>query len=158
MPMSINFSEKALKSLMSPPPPAQPLRDLMLTIGSSKDLKVLAMTGRDLLKCCVRSRKFKPPIDADFEVNVDEDISELNLARVARESLLLQRLKVDDVANNPIDVAQIFCAYVGATFACSLKEEGSNQIHDSINDLCAMVLDDNAREAADSNSHEAREF
>ncbi|KAF8755906.1 hypothetical protein RHS01_04947 [Rhizoctonia solani] len=69
------------------------------------------MTGRDLLKCCVRSRKFKPPIDADFEVNVDEDISELNLARVARESLLLQRLKVDDVANNPIDVAQIFCAY-----------------------------------------------
>ncbi|CAE6420774.1 unnamed protein product [Rhizoctonia solani] len=111
MPMSINFSEKALKSLMSPPPPAQPLRDLMLTIGSSKDLKVLAMTGRDLLKCCVRSRKFKPPIDADFEVNVDEDISERNLARVARESLLLQRLKVDDVANNPIDVAQIFCAY-----------------------------------------------
>ncbi|CAE6432774.1 unnamed protein product [Rhizoctonia solani] len=146
MPMSINFSEQGLKTLMAPAPPAQPLSDIILTIKVSKDLNALAMMGRDILRCCVRSRKYRPPIDSQFEVDVDEQISDRDLARVARQSLLLQRLKVDQVASDPIDIAHIFCAYLGATFMCSFKEDGSNKIHDSINDLCAMVLDDDARE------------
>ncbi|CAE6387307.1 unnamed protein product [Rhizoctonia solani] len=154
MPLSINFSEKALRSLVSPPPPAPPLSDIIQTIKVSKDLNALAMIGRDLLRCCVRSRKYRPPIDAQFEVNADDAISDRDLARVARESLLLQRLKVDEVANDQADIAQIFCAYLGATFMCSLKEDGTNKIHESINDLCTMVLDDDAREVADNSSHE----
>ncbi|CEL57004.1 hypothetical protein RSOLAG1IB_08257 [Rhizoctonia solani AG-1 IB] len=154
MPMSINFSEKALRFLTSPPPPAQPLSDIILTIKVSKDLNALAMIGRDLLRCCVRSRRYKPPIDPQFEVNVDDAISDRVLAKVARESVLLQRLKVDDVANDQADIAQIFCAYLGATFLCSLKEDGSNKIHESINDLCTMVLDNDSRQATDNNSHE----
>ncbi|KAG8732891.1 hypothetical protein FRC11_010271 [Ceratobasidium sp. 423] len=154
MPMSINFSEQGLKALMSPPPPAQPLSDIILTVKLSNDLNALAMMGRDVLRCCVRSRKYKPPIDPQFEVNVDETISDRDLARVARQSSLLQRLKVDEVANDHTDVAHIFCAYVGATFMCSFKEGGSNKIHDSINDLCTMVLDEDAREVTEVDSHE----
>ncbi|KAL5639358.1 hypothetical protein ACGC1H_006760 [Rhizoctonia solani] len=154
MPMSINFSEQGLKTLMAPAPPAQPLSDIILTIKVSKDLNALAMMGRDILRCCVRSRKYRPPIDSQFEVDVDEQISDRDLARVARQSLLLQRLKVDQVASDPIDIAHIFCAYLGATFMCSFKEDGSNKIHDSINDLCAMVLDDDAREVTEIDSHE----
>ncbi|KAJ1301738.1 hypothetical protein OPQ81_008971 [Rhizoctonia solani] len=155
MPMTIDFSEQALKTLMFPPPPSKPLRDIIRTIKISKDLNALATMGRDILSCCVRSRSYKPPIDAQFEVDVDEIISDRVLERVARQSLLLQRLKVEDeVANNPTDVAHIFCAYLGATFLCSFKEEGSNRIHDSINDLCTMVLEDDAREVTEINSHE----
>ncbi|CAE6501436.1 unnamed protein product [Rhizoctonia solani] len=154
MPMSINFSEQALKTLMSPPPPAQPLSDIILTIKLSNELNALAMMGRDILRCCVRSRKYKPPIDQQFEVDVDEIISDRDLARVARQSLLLQRLKVDGVASDHTDIAHIFCAYLGATFMCSFKEGGSNKIHDSINDLCTMVLDDDAREVTEIDSHE----
>ncbi|EUC55510.1 double-stranded RNA-binding motif protein [Rhizoctonia solani AG-3 Rhs1AP] len=154
MPMSISFSEQGLKTLMSPAPPAQPLCDIILTIKVSKDLNALAMMGRDIIRCCVRSRKYRPPIDSQFEIDVDEQISDRDLARVARQSLLLQRLKVDDVASDPTDIAHIFCAYLGATFMCSFKESGSNKIHDSINDLCAMVLDDDAREASEIDSHE----
>jgi hypothetical protein len=89
---------------------------------------------------------------------VDDAISDRVLAKVARESVLLQRLKVDDVANDQADIAQIFCAYLGATFMCSWKEDGTNKIHESINDLCAMVLDNDSRQVTDNNSHEAREF
>ncbi|CAE6454713.1 unnamed protein product [Rhizoctonia solani] len=146
MPMDIHFSEQALKTLMAPPPPAQPLSDIILTIKVSKDLNALAMMGRDMLRCCVRSRRYRPPIDSQFEIDVDEQTSDRNLARVARQSLLLQRLKVDEVASDPTDMAHILCAYLGATFVCSFKENGSNNVHDSINDICAMVLDDDARE------------
>ncbi|CAE6391673.1 unnamed protein product [Rhizoctonia solani] len=93
MPMSISFSEQGLKTLMSPAPPAQPLCDIILTIKVSKDLNALAMMGRDIIRCCVRSRKYRPPIDSQFEIDVDEQISDRDLARVARQSLLLQRLK-----------------------------------------------------------------
>ncbi|CUA70819.1 hypothetical protein RSOLAG22IIIB_09158 [Rhizoctonia solani] len=154
MPMDIHFSEQALKTLMAPPPPAQPLSDIILTIKVSKDLNALAMMGRDMLRCCVRSRRYRPPIDSQFEIDVDEQTSDRNLARVARQSLLLQRLKVDEVASDPTDMAHILCAYLGATFMCSFKENGSNNVHDSINDICAMVLDDDAREVTEADSHE----
>ncbi|CAE6443978.1 unnamed protein product [Rhizoctonia solani] len=154
MPMSINFSEQGLKTLMSPPPPAQPLSDIILTIKVSKDLNALAMIGREVLRGCVSSRKYKPPILDRFELEVDEIISDRILARVARQSSLLERLKVHEVASDLTDIAHILCAYLGATFMCSFKSEGSNQIHESINDICAMVLDDSAREETEADSHE----
>ncbi|CAE7179830.1 unnamed protein product [Rhizoctonia solani] len=158
MPMAINFSEQALKTLTNPPPPAQPLSDIILTIKLSKELNALAMMGRDMLRCCVRSRRYRPPIDPRFEIDVDEQISDHKLARAARQSLLLQRLKVDGVASDTTDIAHIFCAYLGATFLSSFKEDGTNKIHESINDLCVMVLDDDASEPIEIDSHEAREF
>ncbi|KAH7334231.1 hypothetical protein B0J17DRAFT_672652 [Rhizoctonia solani] len=154
MPMAINFSEQGLKTLMSPPPPAQPLSDIMLTIKVSRDLNALAMIGREALRGCVSSRKYKPPIDDRFELDIDEIISDRILARVARQSLLLERLKVHEVASDLTDIAHILCAYLGATFMCSFKENGSNMIHDSINDICGMVLDDNEREESETDSHE----
>lgn len=75
---------------------------------------------------------------------------------VAERSGLLERLKVDEVAIDRGDRAQILLAYLGAAFTASFKEYGTNSVHDSINDICSMVLEEEELDIDENNSHEVK--
>ncbi|KAG8691489.1 hypothetical protein FRC09_011612 [Ceratobasidium sp. 395] len=154
MPMDIEFDDKAIKFLVSPPKPSQPLRDIILILGKSTEIAGLALMGRGLLRSCVSARMYTPPISEKFDLIVDDRVSDSKLASVAERYGLLQRLNIDGVANE-VDSARLLCAYLGATFRCAWKEHGVNAIHRSINDICSLILDAGEEPAVvENNSHE----
>ncbi|QRW11876.1 double-stranded RNA-binding motif protein [Ceratobasidium sp. AG-Ba] len=142
MPMTIPWDEHALKFLISPPAPLPSLRDIALNTHASMDMMALSKLGRSFLRCCVTTRMFNPPITVDFEEKIDATVEDARLARIARESGLLERLKVHEVATETVDVAHILCAYVGATLRCGWKRSRVNGIEDSVNDICSKILDE----------------
>ncbi|KAG9128008.1 hypothetical protein FRC07_006368 [Ceratobasidium sp. 392] len=155
MPMDIEFDDKAIKYLVSPPRPTHPLRDIILTLDKSNEITSLAVMGRGLLRSCVAARTYTPPILEKFDLVVDNKVADSKLASVAERSGLLQRLNIDAVAISPPDLARILCAYLGATFRCAWKEHGLNTIHTSINDICSLILSDDEEPAVvQNNSHE----
>lgn len=85
-------------------------------------------------------------------------MGEHELAKIARSSTLLERLKVDKVANDLAapDMARILLAYLGATFTSSLKQNGTNIVHNSINDICSMILQDDDLTVVENGSHEVK--
>ncbi|KAG8787718.1 hypothetical protein FRC12_015338 [Ceratobasidium sp. 428] len=154
MPMDIEFDDKAIKFLVSPPKPSQPLRDIILILGKSTEIAGLALMGRGLLRSCVSARMYTPPISEKFDLIVDDRVSDSKLASVAERCGLLQRLNIDGVANE-VDSARLLCAYLGAAFRCAWKEHGVNAIHRSVNDICSLILDAGEEPAVvENNSHE----
>ncbi|KAG8714922.1 hypothetical protein FRC08_011245 [Ceratobasidium sp. 394] len=155
MPMVIEFDDKAIKFLVSPPKPSRPLRDIVLTLDTSPEIVSLARIGRDLIRSCASARTYTPPISEKFDFGVDNKVSDSKLASVAERCGLLQRLNVDGVAIDQVGLSHILCAYLGAAFRCAWKEHGINTIHSSINDLCSLILNDDDEPAViENNSHE----
>ncbi|KAF8600342.1 hypothetical protein BDV93DRAFT_546418 [Ceratobasidium sp. AG-I] len=152
MPMSMEFDEKALRDLASPQRPSEPLRDIVLSMGKSHDIVALETMGRYLLRSCVSARKYKPPIPSGYNLEIDTIVADHRLAKIAERTGLLERLNVDGVATKPGHVAQILCAYVGSSFTQSWKQRGVNDFHNSINDICSMLLDDDDDEPATENN------
>ncbi|QRV97290.1 hypothetical protein RhiJN_25309 [Ceratobasidium sp. AG-Ba] len=141
MPVSITWDENALAYLISPPPPSYVLRDVLLGIHASQDLNALSMLGKDLLRSLVVTRLFQPPITEDFEERIESRLTDQRLARIARETGLLARLNIQDIATNEANIAHLVYAYLGATLRCAWNESGNNSIHQSVNDICSLALD-----------------
>jgi hypothetical protein len=70
MPLSISFDDRAVKYLVSPPKPSQPLRDIVLVVRTSNEINSLAMMGRGILRGCVIARTFRPPLSQKFDVGL----------------------------------------------------------------------------------------
>lgn len=66
--MTIQFYDKAIKTLTSPAPPVPPLRDIIRTIKFSTEINALAVMGRDVLRGCAIARCYKAPIKEGFMV------------------------------------------------------------------------------------------
>ncbi|KAG8740365.1 hypothetical protein FRC10_004404 [Ceratobasidium sp. 414] len=155
MPMEIEFCGKAIKFLVAPPKPSHPLRDIILTLDKSHEITSLARIGRDLIRSCASARAYTPPVSEKFDLGIDNRVSDSKLASVAERSGLLKRLNIDAVAIDQVGLSRILCAYLGAAFRCSWKEQGINSIHKSINDICALILNDDGEPAVMENgSHE----
>lgn len=164
--MSIELDEKALRTLMSPKP-SEALRDIVFAIDKSNEMNALSTMGRNVLRSCVSARKYQSPIPSNFNVcslpraplrgaanvyvqqlEVDTIVMDHRLAKLAEVTGLLERLNIDGVATKPDLVAKILCAYVGASFIQSFKQRGIHDIHNSINDICGQLLNDDGDDDA----------
>ncbi|KAG9084616.1 hypothetical protein FRC06_003977 [Ceratobasidium sp. 370] len=154
MPMKIEFDEKAIKFLVSPPKPSHSLRDILLNLEKSPEITSLARMGRDLIRSCASARMYTPPISEKFDFGIDNRVSDSKLASVAESIGLLERLTIDTVAIDPVRLSLILCAYLGAAFRCAWKEHGINAIHSSVNDICSLILNDDDPAVIENNSHE----
>ncbi|KAF8606488.1 hypothetical protein BDV93DRAFT_594799 [Ceratobasidium sp. AG-I] len=141
--MSITFDESALQTIMALPVPYVAVNGAAEYISTiSNEMNTLAEMGRGILRSCVTARTFQSPVPDNFDIQVESAISEARLAHIATTSGLLGRLSLDGVATNVPTTAIIICAYIGASFKNYIQGDDVGTMHDSINAICSMVLED----------------